>query len=52
MQKPPKKLLDQVRDVIRMKHYAYLTEETYIQWICRFILFHNQRRGFALLRCS
>ena len=43
MQKPPKKLLDQVRDVIRMKHYAYRTEETYVQWIRRFILFHNKR---------
>jgi integron integrase len=43
MQKPPKKLLDQVRDAIRMKHYAYRTEETYVQWIRRFILFHNKR---------
>jgi hypothetical protein len=43
MQKPPKKLLDQVRDVIRMKHDAYRTEETYVQWIRRFILFHNKR---------
>jgi hypothetical protein len=31
MQPPPKKLLDQVRDVIRLKHYAYRTEETYVQ---------------------
>jgi hypothetical protein len=26
----PKKLLEQVRDVLRMKHYAYRTEKTYI----------------------
>ena len=38
MQPPPKKLLDQVRDAIRLKHYAYRTEETYGQWIRRFIL--------------
>jgi integron integrase len=40
---PPKKLLDQVRDVIRVKHYSYRTEETYVQWIRRYILFHNKR---------
>ncbi|MBD1995111.1 integron integrase [Leptolyngbya sp. FACHB-541] len=43
MQPPPKKLLDQVRDAIRLKHYAYRTEETYVQWIRRYILFHNKR---------
>ncbi|MEO0377195.1 MAG: integron integrase, partial [Cyanobacteria bacterium P01_A01_bin.17] len=39
----PKKLLEQVRDVIRMKHYSYRTEQTYVQWIRRYILFHNKR---------
>lgn len=39
----PKKLLDQVRDAVRLKHYAYRTEETYVQWIRRYILFHNKR---------
>ncbi|MBF2049054.1 MAG: phage integrase N-terminal SAM-like domain-containing protein [Elainella sp. C42_A2020_010] len=43
MQPPPKKLLDQVRDAIRLKHYVYRTEETYVQWIRRYILFHNKR---------
>lgn len=43
MQPPPKKLLDQVRDAIRLKHYSYRTEETYVQWIRRYILFHNKR---------
>jgi len=38
-----KKLLDQVRDVIRLKHYSIRTEETYVNWIKRFILFHNKR---------
>jgi integron integrase len=40
-QKP--KLLDQVRYAIRAKHYSLRTEEAYIQWIRRFILFHNKR---------
>lgn len=43
MQQRPKKLLDQVRDVIQLKHYSYRTEETYVQWIRRYILFHNKR---------
>jgi site-specific recombinase XerD len=43
MQHPPRKLLDQVREVIRLKHYSYRTEKTYVQWIRRFILFHNKR---------
>jgi integron integrase len=37
------KLLDQVRDVIRVKHYSIRTEQTYTDWIKRFILFHNKR---------
>jgi integron integrase len=40
-QKP--KLLDRVRYAIRAKHYSFRTEEIYIQWIRRFILFHNKR---------
>lgn len=40
---PPRKLLDRVRDQVRVKHYSYRTEETYVQWIRRFILFHNKR---------
>jgi integron integrase len=38
-----KKLLDQVRDAIRAKHYSLRTEKTYIDWIRRYILFHNKR---------
>ena len=30
MAKPPKKLLDQVRDVIRMRHYSFKTEQAYV----------------------
>ena len=34
----PKKLLDQVCDVMRLKHYSLRTEEAYLGWIKRFIL--------------
>ncbi len=37
------KLLDQLRDIIRMKHYSFRTEKTYSQWVKRFILFHNKK---------
>lgn len=43
MQKHGKKLLDQVRDKIRLKHYSYRTEESYVSWIKRYILFHQKR---------
>jgi integrase len=43
LEPPPRKLLDQVRDAIRLKHYSYSTEKTYVLWIRRFILFHNKR---------
>jgi hypothetical protein len=38
-----KKLLDVVRDTIRLKHYSIRTEEAYVNWIRRFILFHDKR---------
>ncbi|MDD5267099.1 MAG: phage integrase N-terminal SAM-like domain-containing protein [Methylococcales bacterium] len=38
---PPPKLLDQVRDRFRVKHYSIRTETQYVQWIKRFILFHG-----------
>lgn len=42
MESRPKKLLDQVRDVLRLKHYSYRTEQSYVNWIRRYILFHNK----------
>lgn len=48
------KLLDQVRDFLRVKHYSLRTEETYLAWIKRFILFHGKRHpdelGSAAIR--
>ncbi len=42
---PPSKpkLLDQVRQTIRRKHYSIRTEEAYVDWITRYILFHKKR---------
>jgi site-specific recombinase XerD len=45
---PPRKLLDLVRDALRLKHYSYRTEQTYVQWIRRYILFHNKRHPQAM----
>ncbi len=38
-----KKLLHQMRDVLRTQHYSLRTEQAYLQWARRFILFHNKR---------
>jgi len=40
---PTRKLLDQVRDVLCLKHYSIRTEQAYVDWIKRFILFHGKR---------
>lgn len=37
------KLLDQVRDMIRKRHYSIRTEQAYVQWIRRFIIFHGKK---------
>lgn len=39
----PPRLLDQVRDSIRRKHFSLRTEQSYVHWIKRFILFHGKR---------
>ena len=43
MEPTPKKLLNQVRDAIRLKHYSIRTEQAYVNWIKRYIYFHNVR---------
>jgi site-specific recombinase XerD len=43
MEPRPKKLLEQVREIMRLKHYSDRTEDSYVQWIRRYILFHNKR---------
>lgn len=37
------KLLDRVRNSLRQRNYAYSTEQSYISWIKRYILFHKKR---------
>jgi hypothetical protein len=54
----PKKLLDQVCDVMRLKHYSLRTERTYCDWIERFIsvplsvafVRNGRRRGERVMR--
>ncbi len=40
---PKLKFLDQCREVMRFKQLSHRTEETYVQWIRRFILFHRKK---------
>lgn len=37
------RLLDQVRELIRIRHYSIRTEQAYLQWIRRYIIFHGRR---------
>lgn len=39
----PPRLLDQVRDRLRLKHYSLRTEQAYVGWIKRYIIFHGKR---------
>ena len=41
----PPRLLDLAREAIRSHHYSYRTEETYLQWMKRFILFCGKRHS-------
>jgi len=47
MSEPPR-LLDRLRDAIRVRHYSIRTEDAYAQWVRRFILFHNKRHPSAM----
>ena len=40
---PKPRLLDQVRQAIRTRHYSYMTEKAYVGWVKRFIFFHDKR---------
>jgi len=46
----PKKLLDQMRDVLRTHHDAIRTEKAYVDWAKRFMLFHQKRHPTAMGR--
>jgi integron integrase len=42
------RLLEQVRSIIRLKHYSIRTEEAYVHWIKEYILFHHKRHPLEL----
>jgi integron integrase len=42
------KLLEQVRQAIRTRHYSYRTEKAYVHWIKRFIFFHDKRHPIEM----
>ena len=44
----PPRLLDRVRDKIRLRHYSIRTEQAYVDWIKRFIVFHGKRHPETL----
>ena len=44
----PRRLLDQVRDRIRVKHYSIRTEQTYVDWIKRYIVYFGKRHPAEL----
>ncbi|MFZ2491379.1 MAG: integron integrase [Thermoanaerobaculia bacterium] len=47
MNEPPR-LLDRVREAIRTRHYSRRTEDAYVQWIRRYILFHHKTHPAAM----
>jgi len=45
--RPKPKLLDQLREALRSRHYSRRTEQTYVHWIKRYIFFHKVRHPYA-----
>jgi integron integrase len=44
----PPKLLDRVRQACRVRHYSLRTEDAYVDWVRRFILFHHKRHPLEM----
>jgi hypothetical protein len=44
----PPRLLDRMRDAIRVRQYSIRTEEAYVHWARRFILFHHKRHPSSM----
>ena len=40
--------LDQVREATRRLHYSIRTEDAYVLWVKRFVLFHGKRHPLEL----
>ena len=47
-----RKLLDRMRDAMRVRHRASITEDLYVNWARRFILFHNKRHPAGMGKCE
>ena len=52
MPNPKLKLLDQVREVMRLRHYSIRTEQCYCDWIRRYIKFHGMQSREELAEVS
>ena len=46
---PQLKLLDQIREVMRLKHYSLRTERTYSDWVRRYVQFHQMQTREEML---
>ncbi len=46
---PNLRLLDQIREVMRLKHYSIRTERTYCDWVRRYVQFHEMKSREAML---
>jgi integron integrase len=46
--RPEPKLLDRVREAVRVRHYSRRTEEAYVTWIRRFIVFHGKKHPLEM----
>jgi integron integrase len=44
----PPRLLDRVRSELRLRHYSLRTEEAYVHWVRRYVVFHGRRHPEAL----
>lgn len=49
---PESKLMDQVREILRYYHYARFTENTYCQWVLRFLYFYDKKRHPKDMGCK
>jgi len=45
---PKRKVLDRVRDVCRLKHYSLRTEQAYVYWIKKYILYFDKRHPLTM----
>lgn len=43
-----KKILDEMSEILRSRHYSNRTEETYLDWVRRYILFHKKRHPLEM----